>query len=295
MSEGSSATSARGESDQPWLRPQSLLLTFLGDHLAERRIAVFSGSIIGALARVGVAEQATRSTLSRMVGRGLLERRREGRRAYFALTPRAEEILADGGTRIWRTGAVNTSADGQWTIIAFTFPDAWNRQRHDLRSKLGWAGFGPLQSGVWIAHSELDVSALLDELGLAAHVKVFTAEPRPPTDIGQLIGEAFDLDAIASRYLDFVDRWDRREHRKASADPLALTLRMTTEWLDIIRKDPRLPIAHLPADWPAVPAQKLFHELHQRHVADAEAAAHELIESVPLDTEADAAGAEIAG
>jgi phenylacetic acid degradation operon negative regulatory protein len=268
--------------DQPWLRPQSLMLTFLGDHVASRHIAVFSGSIIGALRRVGVAEQATRSTLSRMVGRGLLTRQREGRRAYFGLTSRAEEILADGGVRIWNTGAVNASDDGVWTLIAFTFPDAWNRQRHDLRSKLTWAGFGPLQSGVWISHSEVDVESVLAELGLSQHVKVFAAEPRPPTDIGELVREAYDLETIAGRYHDFIERWDVPENRKAAGDPLALTLRMTTEWLDIIRKDPRLPIAHLPDDWPAVEAQQLFHDLHELHVADANAAANDLIESIPV-------------
>lgn len=273
----------RQEGDQPWLRPQSLMLTFLGDHVALRHIAVFSGSIIGALERVGVAEQATRSTLSRMVGRGLLTRRREGRRAYFGLTPRAEEILADGGVRIWNTGAVNASEDGVWTLITFTFPDAWSRQRHDLRSKLTWAGFGPLQSGVWISHSEVDVEPVLAELGLSEHVNVFAAEPRPPTDISELVREAFDLETIAGRYHDFIERWDAPANREAAGDPLALTLRMTTEWLDIIRKDPRLPIAHLPTDWPAVEAQELFHELHELHVADADAAAAELIESIPIE------------
>ena len=126
---------------------------------------------------------------------------------------------------------------------------------------------------------------LLEELSLAAHVKVFVAEPRPPTDIAQLVREAFDLETIAGRYHDFVDRWDRPENRAAARDPLALTLRMTTEWLDIIRKDPRLPIVHLPADWPAVQAQHLFHELHALHVADAEATASELVESIPFGLE----------
>ena len=187
-----------GADDQPWLRPQSLMFTFLGDHIHRRQIAVFSGSIISALSRVGVAEQATRSTLSRMVRRGLLERQRHGRRAYFALTSRTEDILADGGKRIWHTGAVNTSEDDSWTLIGFSFPDAWRRQRHDLRSKLTWAGFGSLQSGLWLAPSEGDLTPMLDELGLAEHVKVFVAEPRPPTDISQLVSEAFDLDAIAT-------------------------------------------------------------------------------------------------
>jgi phenylacetic acid degradation operon negative regulatory protein len=257
------------------------MLTFLGDHVHNRHIAVFSGSIIEVLGRVGVAEQATRSTLSRMVRRGLLERQRHGRRAYFALTPRTDDILADGGKRIWNTGAVNTSDDGSWTLIGFSFPDSWQRQRHDLRSKLTWAGFGPLQSGLWVAHSEIDVAPMLEEIGLSEHVKVFVAESRPPTDITQLVRDTFDLDTIASWYHEFLERWNRGAYRQPVEDPLALTLRMTTEWLNIIRKDPRLPIAHLPEDWPAVEAQQVFHELHEMHVASAEAAAAEVIEALP--------------
>ena len=283
-------TDAEGGSDiepsaheQLWLRPQSLMFTFLGDHIHRKNIAVFSGSIISALGRVGVAEQATRSTLSRMVRRGLLERQRHGRRAYFALTPRTEDILADGGERIWHTGAVNTSDDCSWTLVGFSFPDAWQRQRHDLRSKLTWAGFGPLQNGLWLAPSEIDLTPMLDELGLLDHVKVFVAEPRPPTDIGQLVRDAFDLHTIAGWYHEFLERWDRDDYRRPVEDPLALTLRMTTEWLNIIRKDPRLPIANLPDDWPAVEAQHVFHELHERHVAAAEAAAAEVIEALPVD------------
>src|SRR5690606_29140389 len=165
-------------------------------------------------------EQASRSTLSRMVRRGLLERRKQGRRAYFALTPRSEDVLADGGERIWRTGAVNTGYDASWTLIGFSFPDAWKRERHDLRSKLTWAGFGPLQNGLWIAPSEVDLVPILDDLGLSAHVKVFVAEPRPPTDIGQLARDAFDLDAVVARYHEFLERWGRTELRRPVEDPL---------------------------------------------------------------------------
>ena len=203
---GSVATTASGGAseepgtDGPWLRPQSLMFTFLGDHVHQRHIAVFSGSIIEVLGRVGVAEQAVRSTLSRMVRRGLLRRERHGRRAYFALTDRTEDILTDGGHRIWHTGAVNLSRDGHWTLIGFSLPDAWKRQRHELRSKLTWSGFGPLQSGLWVAPSEIDVTDMITELGLEGHVRVFLSEPRPPTDVDRMVHDAFDLDGIAGRY-----------------------------------------------------------------------------------------------
>jgi phenylacetic acid degradation operon negative regulatory protein len=48
-------------------------------------------------------------------------------------------------------GAVNRHWDGRWTLLSFTLPESWQRQRHELRIRLLWAGFGPLQGGLWIA------------------------------------------------------------------------------------------------------------------------------------------------
>ena len=138
-------------STEPSPRPQSLMLTFFGIHVLGRDLAVSSGSVIDALGRVGVTEEAVRSTLTRMVGRGLLERHRQGRKMYFALTPRAVSVLQDGHDRVWRRGAANLDWDGQWTLVGFSLPEAWRRERHDLRSRLTWGGFGPLQNGLWVA------------------------------------------------------------------------------------------------------------------------------------------------
>ena len=102
------------------LRPQSLLLTFLGDQVLGRDVCVYSGSIIDVFERAGVGEQATRSTLTRMVKRDLLRRQREGRRMYFGLTEHSTAVLRDGEHRIWQTGAVNRDWDGTWTLLGFS-------------------------------------------------------------------------------------------------------------------------------------------------------------------------------
>jgi phenylacetic acid degradation operon negative regulatory protein len=44
-------------------------------------------------------------------------------------------------------------------------------------------------------------------------------------------------------------------------DPLAVQLLLASDWLQVIRVDPRLPAGHLPADWPAAKAESLFVEL----------------------------------
>ncbi|GAB2950460.1 PaaX family transcriptional regulator C-terminal domain-containing protein [Streptomyces pseudoechinosporeus] len=268
--------------DTPQLRPQSLVLAFFGNHvLDEGELCVYSGSIIDVLARVGTGEQAVRSTLTRMVNRGLLRRQREGRKMFFGLTPQAVRILQDGGQRIWQDGAVNEDWDGTWTLLGFSLPESWQRQRHDLRSRLTWSGFGALYSGLWIAPGRVSVHDIVSELGLAAHVKVFHAQADEATDIGTMIRESWDLESVAARYAAFDKRW-AGGHGVTSADPMATRLRLVAEWLRIIRTDPRLPVQHLPPEWPARQAQETFRRIAEETAGSAARMAGELLETVPL-------------
>jgi phenylacetic acid degradation operon negative regulatory protein len=267
--------------DQSDATAQSLMLTFLGDYLFDGDHCVFSGSVIDVLGRLGVSEHATRSTLTRMVNRGLLNRQKHGRRMYFGLTERTVEILRDGHTRIWRTGAVNDDWDGTWTLLGFSLPEAWQRQRHDLRSKLVWAGFGPLQGGLWIAPGHVQVDDIVASLGLAAHVRVFRATVDEPTDVAQLVADAYDLIPIVTGYRSFLDRWVDAE--PYADDPLAAHLSIVTEWLRVIRKDPRLPVRHLPETWPAIAAQKLFHDIEGRLAGPAAELAADVLDTVPFN------------
>ncbi|MEU9214086.1 PaaX family transcriptional regulator C-terminal domain-containing protein [Streptomyces sp. NPDC048415] len=269
-------------------RPQSLMLTFLGDQVLGRGVCVYSGSVLEVFARAGVGEHATRSTLTRMVGRGLLRRRREGRRMYFGLTERSEAILRDGEQRIWKSGAVNRDWDGTWSLLGFSLPESWQRQRHDLRSQLTWAGFGPLFSGLWIAPGEADVSGIVAELGLSAHVKVFRARADIGMDIAEMINDTWDLAELAARYRAFDAAWRPLRDRPSASDSdeedaLALRLRLSTEWLQVIRSDPRLPVQHLPADWPAAPAEETFRAVHARLDAPARETARRVLETVPTE------------
>ncbi|KAB8195925.1 PaaX family transcriptional regulator [Nonomuraea phyllanthi] len=264
------------------MRPQSVMLTFLGDHVYGRGVCVSSGSFIEAFAKVGISEEATRSTLTRMVRRGLLRRRRSGRRMYFGLTPTSAEVLKDGERRIWHSGVVNDADEDRWTLIGFSLPESWQRQRHELRSRLVWAGFGPLQNGLWMAPGEVDVAHVIEDLG--ANVKVFSAEPRCPTDMQALVRDAYDLADLGERYRAFLRRWDRADPAPDAPDDLARSLTLLTEWLQIIRTDPRLPLRHLPHDWPAGKAQQVCHALHERFGPEAARIAGRLLDVVPDET-----------
>ncbi|WP_410672211.1 PaaX family transcriptional regulator C-terminal domain-containing protein [Amycolatopsis sp. cmx-4-68] len=240
-------------------RPKSVMLTFLGIHLLDRATAISSGSVIDVFARVGVSEEAVRSTLTRMAGTGLLTRHRQGRKVYFGLSARLAAVLFDGRRRIWETGAVNRSGDGGWTLVGFSLPDTRRGDRHDLRRQLTWAGFGLLQNGLWVASGVRDVTAIVEQLGLDGHVTVFTAHPAKPTETAELVRKAFDTETIASRYHEFLAKWDAGG--SPLPDDLTRQLMLHADWLHVVRRDPHLPAEHLPPDWPAIRAENLFRKL----------------------------------
>lgn len=269
------------------IRPQTLMLTFLGNAVLDRNIAVFSGSYLAVMERLGVSEQATRSTLTRMVRRGLLARHRRGRKMYFGLTPRAVAVLAEGKHRLWHTGAVNQDGEKRWTLLGFSVPEHRRGDRHLLRSRLQWAGFGLLRSGLWIAPGIVDVSAVVQDQRLLDHVLVFHAEPAPPADIGQMVRDAYDLPAIARRYHEFLRRWDRRTPLPAAPDDLARLLWLSSEWLLLLRDDPRIPLPYLPDDWPAVAAEAVFLRRHAELQPEAQRIADAIVDVIDVGQSVD--------
>jgi phenylacetic acid degradation operon negative regulatory protein len=266
-------------------RPQTLLLTLLGSTALDGNVAIFSGSFVTVMDRLDVSEHATRSTLTRMVNRGLLVRHRRARKVYFGLTPHAAAVLREGEDRMWNRGAVNRDPGGGWTLLGFSLPESRRDERHLLRSRLRWAGFGLLRSGLWIAPGTVDVTSLLADLRLRDHVVAFRAEPAEPADTDRMVRDAYDLPAIADRYHRFLRRWDTRDPLPDAGDDLARHLLLLSDWLLLLRDDPRLPLDALPPDWPAVQAQKVFDRTHDRLHPGARRVAEVRIDriAVPVD------------
>ena len=132
-----------------------------------------SASVIDILEPAGVGAHATRATLSRMTKRGLLRRVPSGRQAYFGLTEFGRRTVLEGRHRAQVADVVASRWDGRWTLVAFSLPEASHRERHGLRSRLTWAGFGMVQAGMWAAPRDIDVVGLLADLdGFARRQRV---------------------------------------------------------------------------------------------------------------------------
>ncbi|MFW3172078.1 PaaX family transcriptional regulator C-terminal domain-containing protein [Geodermatophilus sp. CPCC 206100] len=259
------------------VRPQTHVLMFCGVHLMDPGLAVPTQGLIDVLARVGVGEHAARSTVSRMLRRGTLERSRRGKRIHLSPTARALAELAEGGERAWRS-PVNRTWDGQWTLLGFSLPESRRADRHLLRSRLQWAGFGMLQNGLWVAPGQVDVEALLQKLDVLDALKVFRAAVAEPTQVPDLIDDAWDVAALARGYERFLQRWDRPDPLPGAPDDLARQLWLHGEWTLLARSDPGLPVEYLPADWPAVRAEHVALRLRTRYHQGAAAIAARLVE-----------------
>lgn len=251
--------------------PQSVLMTMLGRYCAETNPPLATSGYIDVLGRIGVSEHAARLTLARMAERGLLERTRTGRVAYYRATELALNVVRNQDERTFHGGALPPGAEGVWTILTFSLPESRRHERHLLRRRLAWEGFGLLRDGVWIAPGDHDLAGVVDELVDGPdrpRIEAFAAYPKF-SDVQGMIARAWQLEELARQYQEFLDEWDVPNPAPAARDALGRELLLISAWRQLLRDTPRLPAAHLPVDWPATRCHDLFHTLHASYDREA--------------------------
>ncbi|MGF7236827.1 MAG: PaaX family transcriptional regulator [Frankia sp.] len=243
---------------------RSLLLTVLGEFVLPHCEPVWTSTLVTVLGALGVEEKAARQALMRVGGDGWIAASRHGRRTRWALTPAGERLLADGSRRIFSFAGAVRQWNGQWLLIAVDAPEGQRALRQQLRTKLSWAGFGPLPGGLWISprsEREAEARAVLDEVGLAGVAYSFHARAGEIGSAEAMISEAWDLDDIQRRYQDFLDLVSPLNPQDAQ-QALTHQLRLVQEWRRFPLLDPGLPLQLLPESWNGARAAELFHRRH---------------------------------
>ena len=237
--------------------PGSVIVTFAGLYLRDAGGWIAVADLIGLLEAAGLAPSAVRQALVRLKSRDFFAGDRRHGRAGYVLTEAGWADLEIGDDRIWRFGDA-AEADG-WVLAVFSVPEESRAQRHRLRSRLSWLGFGSVSAGVWIAPAGLADRARtqLAGAGLGEYVTWFTGQHLDRPDVAAW----WDLDGLRSLYSAFLARWGPSTPCAGPAAAFAGYLRLVDDWRQFPRIDPGLPAALLPPHWPGRVAFGLFSQL----------------------------------
>ncbi len=248
-------------------QPKSMVLNIYGAY--GRRLGgwISVAGLVALLGDLGVDERAARSAVSRMKRRGLLVPERRHGRIGYALSDYGKEILEEGDERIFDRRPPARLEDG-WVVAVFSVPESRRGERHLLRSRLAWQGFGNVSPGVWIAPWRLAEGAkrLVVRLGMDAYVDLFRADHEGFEATASRVNRWWNLDRLGAEYAQFVKehsataaRW-RREGADGRAAFIEY-LGVVSAWQRFPYLDPRLPPELLPPDWEGQRAAEIFFDL----------------------------------
>lgn len=236
----------------------------LGEFVLPRGGSVWTWPLITALGQLDVEEKAARQALARTAADGLTTSARDGRRVRYTLTKTGRELLEDGTDRIYSFLREVSEWDGCWLVLTISVPETHRHVRHQLRTRLAWAGLGSPLPGVWVTphvEKEKEVASVVTDLNVEGFSWIGTSAAIG--DVKTLVDQAWALDDVAQRYSRFLDEFGKAS---PTAPPGAFVtlVRLVHAWRRFPFLDPALPPFLLPPRWPGARASQMFHRQHGR-------------------------------
>ena len=262
-------------------RAKSLIVTVWGDALAPHGGGAWLAGLIRLMAPFGINERLVRTSVFRLTQDGWLHSATHGRMSRYRLTEEGRRRFDDAHLRIYARPA--DAWNGGWElVVADAVPPA---MRAGLRKELNWSGFGALGPTVFLrpAQSGRAGPAVLDAPGVAERVIVGAAGNMPGRrPLTAAVATAWDLTLLAADYRRFLQRFgaviDRfRATRDGAHDPqqcFVVRTLLIHAYRRVLLRDPLLPAALVPLDWPGAAAYalcrdfyRLTHRSAERHLA----------------------------
>jgi phenylacetic acid degradation operon negative regulatory protein len=252
------------------MRTTSLVVSIFGDVITQHGHSIWLGSLVKALAPLGVNERLVRTTVFRLVKEGWLQAERVGRRSYYRFSDYGHHEYQRAARRIY---AMDLAAwRGHWQLlIPVAVPE---KQREQLRRSLQWQGFRTIAPGTFAKPGDGGdtLHDTLAEFGLTDKVMVLDASTSPLVDQGllkQLVEDSWHLEDIARDYREFLKRysplrkWARSKRTPDPQDAFIARVLLIHDYRRILLHDTPLPEELLPAGWPGAEALKLTSEVYQ--------------------------------
>ncbi|MBK5958670.1 phenylacetic acid degradation operon negative regulatory protein PaaX [Rhodoplanes elegans] len=241
----------RAEPSRTW----SIIVTVYGDAIVPRGGCVWLGTLLAFFKALGIAEGVVRTAMSRLAADGWLERRKAGRNSFYALADKGRDTFAAATRHIY---AVSPPAfPGHLDLVLL----ANGPGREAARAALEAAGWGSPAPGVFVAPGWPLPAAAGDELAVRA-----TGDDAALRD---LAARAWPLDATADAYHGFLDTFAPLRAALANgavpdeAEAIIARVLLIHEYRRIVLRDPLLPAALLPQDWPGAAARTLCAALYR--------------------------------
>ena len=245
----------------------TLVFAFFCDVVTQHGGEIWLGSVIHALAPLGINERLTRTAVFRLVQDGWLTSRKQGRRSYYRLTPTGQHYYQRAASRIYANN--KTVWDGMWTLL-FTamVPD---EKRDALHRGLSWLGYGRMAAGVYAlpSNDRPPLYELLADLELEDSIVHMQAQADNVESLQTLVMARWKLRNLRQRYKAFTSQYriarKALQNKKQASGHSLLLLRILLihEYRRILLNDPELPAAMLPADWEGHAAQLLTSEIYR--------------------------------
>ena len=223
------------------------MVTVFGDAIVPRGGSVWLGTLLQAFAGMGVAAGVVRTAMSRLAADGWLDRTRIGRNSFYRLTGTGAAAHTAAAQRIYGGPAP------AWNGIFNVLLAGSAAERDGARDALQQHGFGTAAPGVWIAPSTAAVPP--EAAGLLR-----MAGTLHPNDAQELAARAWPLSMTAEAYQRFIGTFAPLQHgfpHAGDLDALVARILLIHEYRRIVLRDPCLPLALLPHDWPGTAARRL--------------------------------------
>ncbi len=265
-------------------RASSLIVTVWGDALAPHGGTVWLSTLIGLVAPFGINERLVRTSVFRLARDGWLAAEAAGRRSRYRLTAAGAQRFAQAYRRVYTPPA--EPWDGHWEVVLAPPDRVPSARRRPLRAELAWAGFGEFTPGTWARPARADealarLATLLDD---ERALTVFVARDRgpvvamaggspigaaAPADFGATLASraptVWELGSLAADYRHFLARFGsvvealrrRPDEARDPAQTFAVRTLLVHEYRRVRLRDPQLPAALLPPDWPGAAAYSL--------------------------------------
>jgi phenylacetic acid degradation operon negative regulatory protein len=267
-------------------RTGSIVITAFGDAIVPRGGAVWLGTLLAFFETIDIESGVVRTAMSRLAADGWLERNKVGRNSFYRLVKKGQQTF-DAATR-----HIYDSQSSDWTGRFELLLIGSAGDRDASRDALKNAGFGSPLPGVWIAPSGVPIP---EEAATAIRLEVSAED-----DSGRrLLSESWPLDRTSDAYQKFMKTfeplrgWIARRESLSDADAFTARILLIHHYRRVVLRDPLLPGALLPVDWPGRAARKLCGEIYRGLLPASERwlDRNGLNENGPLPS----AGAELAG